>query len=327
MSTQGYHDTLVHDPYPFHKVGNQGRAQAKDGRRGGQGGRGYYRPHEEAPKIRSIGLDKIKWKVLSIKDGNDFQDDIVDKEESNEDQEIDSYEAIQEGLSLVTIRALSTQVLEEERKRETRGEQKKKSVEEGKGVERKVSVEKPREEKLNRHKKMSDQKSDSGKREKRCFYAKESEIIEAIEKEKMILLLYCKVKIIEEYKDVFPNEIPGGLPPLRKIEHQIDLVPGVDYQNKLAHRSSLKETKELRRQVEDFLSKGMREGDEWKTTFKMNSGIYEWLVMPFGLTNAPSTFMRLMHHVLRHFIGKFFVVYFDMLIYSKTYEDHLHHLK
>ncbi|KAH0748608.1 hypothetical protein KY290_027840 [Solanum tuberosum] len=60
----------------------------------------------------------------------------------------------------------------------------------------------------------------------------------------------------ENFDDVFPDDTPKGLPPLRGIEHQIDIVPGSQLPNRPAYRRNTEETKELQRQVEELLEKG-----------------------------------------------------------------------
>jgi hypothetical protein len=64
-----------------------------------------------------------------------------------------------------------------------------------------------------------------------------------------------------------------------------------------------------------------------KTAFSTRYGLYEYLVMSFGLTNAPAYLMYLMNSVFMSELDKFIVIFIDdILIYSKTEEDHANHI-
>lgn len=204
------------------------------------------------------------------------------------------------------------------------------------------------------------------------------------------------MNILNEFSYITPDELPPTLPPMRDIQHAVDLtLPIIP-----TYRMSPAEHKVLQQQIQILLDKGfiqesfspcavlalltpkkdgtwrmcidshtinkitvkywllipcldhmldvfygaqtfskidlrsgshqirLCEGNEWKTTFKTREGIYEWLVISFGLINAPGTFMRTMTKVLRPFINKFVVVYFeDILICIQSRTNNLNHLR
>jgi len=72
----------------------------------------------------------------------------------------------------------------------------------------------------------------------------------------------------------------------------------------------------------------IREGDEYKTAFNTKFGHFEHLVMPFGLTNAPAVFQSFVNDIFSEDIGKYCQVYLDdIVVYSKTLEEHVEHVR
>ncbi|GJY10593.1 putative nucleotidyltransferase, ribonuclease H [Tanacetum coccineum] len=155
------------------------------------------------------------------------------------------------------------------------------------------------------------------------------------------------ISVVREFEDVFLEDLSGhspwGAPVLFVKKKDGSLRMCIDYRelNKLTikNRYPLSRIDDLFDQLQGsrYFSKidlqsgyhqlRVHEDDIPKTAFRTRYGHFEFTVMPFGLTNAPAVFMDLMNRVCKPYLDKFIIVFIDdILIYSKTKEDHEVHL-
>jgi hypothetical protein len=102
------------------------------------------------------------------------------------------------------------------------------------------------------------------------------------------------------------------------------LVPVIDEFLDELHGASWFSTLDLRA---GFHQIRMSPQDQHKIAFQTHHGHFEFRVMAFGLSDAPATFQSAMNTTLAPILRKYALVFFnDILVYNKSWEDHLFHL-
>nr|GEW13519.1 hypothetical protein [Tanacetum cinerariifolium] len=126
------------------------------------------------------------------------------------------------------------------------------------------------------------------------------------------LLYHC----CEEFPDVFPDELPG-IPPVREVEFNIELIPGAEPISKAPYRMAPVELKELKDQLQELLERGF-----------IRPSVSPWGAPVLFVKKKDAVFMDLMNRIFHEFLDKFVIVFIDdILVFSKSKEEHEDHLR